>query len=150
MSAVSRAAVLNDLERLKGASLGGFDASPVRTAIRNIIAACRNSPLALAAYCREGVVPLLANALAQARDASHPVEPRPSSRCSPPPSVTLMEPAAARPRPACSREWPRSLAPQTARPPPRNRGTLPPPLCAPAPAPARPFPPLRTSTPAFT
>ncbi|KAL1525929.1 hypothetical protein AB1Y20_020755 [Prymnesium parvum] len=64
-SAVSLASVRVDLERLKGASLGGVDASPFRTAVRNIIAACRNTPLALAAYCREGVLPLLANALAQ-------------------------------------------------------------------------------------
>ena len=67
--AVSPAAVRTDLERLKGASLGGVDASPFRTAVRNIIAACRNSPLALAAYCREGVLPHLANALGQVRDA---------------------------------------------------------------------------------
>ena len=33
--------------------------------MRNIIAACRNSPLALASYCQQGVLPALAAALQQ-------------------------------------------------------------------------------------
>ena len=49
-----------DLERLRGASGTAGDASPFRTAMRNIIAACRNSPLALASYCQQGVLPALA------------------------------------------------------------------------------------------
>ena len=54
-----------DLERLRGASGTAGDASPFRTAMRNIIAACRNSPLALASYCQQGVLPALAAALQQ-------------------------------------------------------------------------------------
>jgi len=54
-----------DLERLRGASGTAGDASPFRTAMRNIIAACRNSPLALASYCQQGVLPALAVALQQ-------------------------------------------------------------------------------------
>ena len=54
-----------DLERLRGASGTAGDASPFRTAMRNIIAACRNSPLALASYCQQGVLPALATALQQ-------------------------------------------------------------------------------------
>ena len=56
-----------DLERLRQASGTAGDASPFRTAVRNIIAACRNSPLALAAYCNNGVIPSLAAALQQVR-----------------------------------------------------------------------------------
>ena len=59
------AGVHSDIERLCTTSGQTSDASPFRTAVRNIIAACRNSPLALAAYCREGVVPALATSLAQ-------------------------------------------------------------------------------------
>ena len=55
----------SDLERLRGASGTAGDASPFRTAMRNIIAACRNSPLALASYCQQGVLPALATALQQ-------------------------------------------------------------------------------------
>ena len=54
-----------DLERLRQASGTAGDASPFRTAVRNIIAACRNSPLALASYCHQGVLPALAMALQQ-------------------------------------------------------------------------------------
>ena len=57
----------NDLERLKTTSAQSADASPFRTAVRNIIAACRNSPLALATYCREGAVPVIATSLTQVR-----------------------------------------------------------------------------------
>ena len=57
-----------DLARLREVT---GDASPFRTAVRNIIAACRNSPLALAAYCNNGVVKSLAAALQQVRLA-HP------------------------------------------------------------------------------
>ena len=53
-----------DLARLREVT---GDASPFRTAVRNIIAACRNSPLALAAYCHQGVLPSLAAALQQVR-----------------------------------------------------------------------------------
>ena len=66
-----------DLERLRGVSAVG-DASPFRTAARNIIAACRNSPLALASYCHQGVLPAVAAALQQARVL-------PESHSSPPP-----------------------------------------------------------------
>ena len=71
---MSPQAVRSDLERLKGASAGGVsDASPFRTAVRNIIAACRNSPIALASYCREGVLPHLAAALLQVAYLSLPL-----------------------------------------------------------------------------
>ena len=57
----------NDLERLISTTATTSDASPFRTAIRNVIAASRSSPLALAAYCKEGVVPALATSLTQVR-----------------------------------------------------------------------------------
>ncbi|KOO27940.1 protein hecd-1 [Chrysochromulina tobinii] len=59
------AGIRNDLDRLKSTNATISDASPFRTACRNIIAACRNSPLSLANYCREGTVPVLASSLIQ-------------------------------------------------------------------------------------
>ena len=61
------AGIRNDLDRLKSTNATISDASPFRTACRNIIAACRNSPLSLANYCREGTVPVLASSLIQVR-----------------------------------------------------------------------------------
>ena len=57
------------LQSLRATSSTTSDASPFRTAVRNIIAACRSSPLALASYCREGVVPVLATSFQQVRGA---------------------------------------------------------------------------------
>ena len=56
-----------DVSRLLTTSAITADASQFRTTIRNIIAASRSSPLALASYCKEGVVPALATSLTQAR-----------------------------------------------------------------------------------
>ena len=47
-----------ELERIRTTTATTSDASPFRTAVRNIIAASRSSPLALAAYVRDGVVPV--------------------------------------------------------------------------------------------
>ena len=65
---MSAAAVQKDLERLRNAASSGVSyASPFRTAVRNIVAACRNSPAALASYCRAGVLGHLATAMQQVR-----------------------------------------------------------------------------------
>ena len=56
--------VKSDIDKLLNVRLTG-DASPFRTAVRNVVAACKNSPVALASYCREGLIPALATALPQ-------------------------------------------------------------------------------------
>ena len=53
--------VKSDIDKLLNVRLTG-DASPFRTAVRNVVAACKNSPVALASYCREGLIPALATA----------------------------------------------------------------------------------------
>ena len=65
---ISAPAVRADLDRLQGAANHAVsDASPFRTAVRNIVTACRNSPLALASYCRAGLLVHLPTALIQVR-----------------------------------------------------------------------------------
>ena len=59
----------NDLERLVSTTATTSDPSLFRTAIRNVIASSRSSPLALAAYCKEGAVPALATSLTQVRSS---------------------------------------------------------------------------------
>ena len=54
-----------DLERLRTTTAATSDSSPFKMAVRNVIAACRSSPLALAAYVRSGVVSALATSLTQ-------------------------------------------------------------------------------------
>ena len=72
--APSPSALHTDMERLKNAvGASASDASPFRTAVRNIIAACRNSPVALACYCREGVLQHLATAMQQVCDSSQSI-----------------------------------------------------------------------------
>ena len=44
--------VAGSLQSLRSTSSTTSDASPFRTAVRNIIAACRSSPVALATYCQ--------------------------------------------------------------------------------------------------
>ena len=64
---MSQNIVVTDLDRLRhSCSASQSDASPFRTAVRNIVAAS-NSPVGLASYCREGVVVVVAGTLAQAR-----------------------------------------------------------------------------------
>lgn len=67
MASPSTAAIRTDLSRLHAAAsaTAHSDASAFRTAVRNIVAACRASSLALAAYCREGVLGHLAAAMPQ-------------------------------------------------------------------------------------
>ena len=79
------AGIRNDLERLRTTTSQTSDASPFRTSCRNIITACRNSPLALANYCREGVLPALSislNQVSASLTVSRPRHARTCLRCS--------------------------------------------------------------------
>eukprot|EP00967_Tisochrysis_lutea_P000066 scaffold102_cov27-Tisochrysis_lutea.AAC.1 len=73
MASPSTAAIRTDLSRLHAAAsaTAHSDASAFRTAVRNIVAACRASSLALAAYCREGVLGHLAAAMPQVCASPH-------------------------------------------------------------------------------
>ena len=64
----------DSLERIRTTTVSTSDASPFRTAVRNIISGCRSSPLALASYARSGVIPILAGSLMQvpAHSLHHP------------------------------------------------------------------------------
>lgn len=66
---VARATAMqrSDLDKIKAATSHTTDASPFKVAVRNIIAACRSSPVSLASYCKEGVVQVLAASLTQVR-----------------------------------------------------------------------------------
>ena len=92
---------MQDIERLRTTTAQVSDSSPFKTSVRNIVAACRSSPLALAAYIRSGVVPALATCLTQVRGAR--LIAAPDALPLNPPTAPLGPP------PESSRHWPAHL-----------------------------------------